>query len=204
MNLRNRAAFLVGLAVLLLSATQAGAQMYRWTDDQGGVHYTQGLDSVPDRLRPKAQMMVFPDRPAAPAAVGISPAESATAAATKIPFTPGKPIMITAKVNGGSAANLMLDTGASVTVINPRVLAAMGIGSSQALRGSVKGATGSADVLFVPIQSIEVGSARSGPLRIAAHDVDLSQGDGLLGRDFLDQFKVTIDSTAGIVTIAPK
>jgi hypothetical protein len=56
----------------------------------------------------------------------------------------------------------------------------------------------------VPIQSIEVGSSRSGPLRVAAHDVDLSQGDGLLGRDFLDQFKVTIDSTAGVVTIAPK
>jgi predicted aspartyl protease len=205
MNLRRRAAYLVGLAVLPLSAAPAWAQMYRWTDDQGGVHYTQGLDSVPDRLRLKAQMMVFPERPAAPAPAAVaSPAESAAAAATKIPFTPGKPIMVTAKVNGGSAANLMLDTGASVTVINPRILAGMGIGSSQALRGSVKGATGSADVLFVPIQSIEVGSARSGPLRIAAHDVDLSQGDGLLGRDFLDQFKVTIDSAAGIVTIAAK
>ena len=194
---------LVGLAVLGLGSGPAWAQMYRWTDEQGGVHYTQGLDSVPDRQRPKAQMLVFPDRPAAPVDA-TSPAEGAAAGATKIPFTPGKPIMVSAKVNGGTTANLMLDTGASVTVINPRVLAAMGIGSSQALRGSVKGATGSADVLFVPIQSIEVGTARSGPLRIAAHDVDLSQGDGLLGRDFLDQFKVTIDSTAGIVTIAPK
>jgi predicted aspartyl protease len=194
---------LASLAVLGLGSGPAVAQMYRWTDEQGGVHYTQGLDSVPDRQRPKAQMLVFPDRPAAPVDA-TSPAEGAAAGATKIPFTPGKPIMVSAKVNGGTTAHLMLDTGASVTVINPRVLAAMGIGSSQALRGSVKGATGSADVLFVPIQSIEVGTARSGPLRIAAHDVDLSQGDGLLGRDFLDQFKVTIDSTAGIVTIAPK
>ena len=194
---------LVGLAVLGLGSGPAVAQMYRWTDDQGGVHYTQGLDSVPDRQRPKAQMMVFPERPVAPVSA-TSPAEAAAAGTTKIPFTPGKPIMVTAKVNGGTAANLMLDTGASMTVISPRVLAAMGVGSAQALRGSVKGATGSADVLFVPIQSIEVGTARSGPLRIAAHDVDLSQGDGLLGRDFLDQFKVTIDSTAGIVTIAPK
>ena len=194
---------LVGLAVLGLGSGPAVAQMYRWTDDQGGVHYTQGLDSVPDRQRPKAQMMVFPERPVAPVSA-TSPAEAAAAGTTKIPFTPGKPIMVTAKVNGGTAANLMLDTGASMTVISPRVLAAMGVGSAQALRGSVKGATGSADVLFVPIQSIEVGTARSGPLRIAAHDVDLSQGDGLLGRDFLDQFKVTIDSMAGVVTISPK
>ena len=185
-----------------LMATPAWAEMYRWTDDQGGVHYTQGLDSVPARYRSAAQMMLFLERPAAPLAA--SPTDAAAGNTTRIPFTPGKPIMVSAKVNGGSTANLMLDTGASVTVINPRVLAGMGVGSAQAIRGSVKGATGSADVLFVPIQSIEVGSSRSGPLRVAAHDVDLSQGDGLLGRDFLDQFKVTIDSTAGIVTIAPK
>ena len=191
---------LLGLVVLGLWHAPAQAQMYRWTDEQGSVHYTQGLDSVPDRFRPKAQIMAFPERPVAPAAAPDSPAERVT----KIPFTPGKPIMVTAKVNGGGSAQLMLDTGASVTVINPRVLASMGVGSADALRGSVKSATGSADVLFVPVQSIEVGSARSGPLRVAAHDVDLSQGDGLLGRDFLDQFTVTIDSTAGVVTLSPK
>jgi predicted aspartyl protease len=123
---------------------------------------------------------------------------------TRIPFTPGKAIMVSAKINGGGSAQLMLDTGASVTVINPRVLAALGIGSREALRGSVRGATGSANVLFVPVESIEVGGVRSGPLRVASHDVDLGQGDGLLGRDFLDQFRVTIDSAAGVVTIAPK
>lgn len=202
MNWSGGVALLMIWGALGFMPTPARAEMYRWTDDQGSAHYTQGLDSVPDRFRSKAQMMLFPERPAAPVA---SPGPGGdNASTTRIPFTPGKPIMVSAKVNGGNAANLMLDTGASVTVINPRVLAGMGIGSSQAVRGSVKGATGSADVLFVPIQSIEVGSARSGPLRIAAHDVDLSHGDGLLGRDFLDQFKVTIDSTAGIVTIAPK
>ena len=112
--------------------------------------------------------------------------------------------MVTVKINGEGSARLMLDIGASVTVINPRVLAGMGIGSREALRGSVRGATGSADVLFVPLESIEVGGARSGPLRVAAHDVDLGQGDGLLGRDFLDQFTVNIDSTAGVVTLSPK
>jgi len=204
-NVLTRVVILGLLAALSLPVPPASAQMFRWTDDQGGVHYTQGVDSVPERFRAKAQMMALPERaPAAaasPAAGGGAPAATTT---TKIPFTAGKPIMVSAKVNGGGSANLVLDTGASVTVINPRVLASMGIGSGRALRGSVKGATGSADVLFVPVESIEVGNARSGPLRVAAHDVDLAQGDGLLGRDFLDQFTVTIDSTAGTVTIAPK
>jgi len=89
-------------------------------------------------------------------------------------------------------------------VINPRVLAGLGIGVQDSLRGSVKGATGTANVLFVPVQSIEVGTARSGPLRVAAHDIEFGNGDGLLGRDFLDQFTVNIDSTAGVVTLSPR
>jgi predicted aspartyl protease len=197
------AALGLSLAALGLWPETAWAQMYRWTDEQGGVHYSQGIDSVPERLRPNALLLGYPDRPAPPAA-GPSPAVGETSRATRIPFTPGKPIMVSARINGGGSAQLMLDTGASVTVINPRVLAAIGIGASGALRGSVRGATGTADVLFVPVQSIEVGAARSGPLRVASHDVDLGEADGLLGRDFLDQFTVNIDSTAGVVTISPK
>jgi len=177
--------------------------MYRWTDEQGGIHYSQGIYSVPERFRSKAQVLAYPDSRASPAE-SPSPAEGEASRATQIPFTQGKPIMVSAKINGGGSAQLILDTGASVTVINPRVLAGMGISASQALRGSVRGATGTADVLFVPVQSIEVCGARSGPLRVAAHDVDLGEGDGLLGRDFLDQFKVNIDNTAGVVTISPK
>jgi predicted aspartyl protease len=191
------------LATLGLWPAPAWAQMYRWTDEQGGIHYSQGIYSVPERFRSKAQLLAYPERPAAPAE-SPSPAGGVASGVTRISFTPGKAIMVSAKINGEGSAQLMLDTGASVTVINPRVLAGMGIGSREAVRGSVKGATGTADVLFVPVESIEVGGARSGPLRVAAHDVDLGQGDGLLGRDFLDQFKVNIDNTAGVVTISPK
>lgn len=197
------AALWLGLATLALMPAAAWAQMYRWTDQQGGVHYSQGIYSVPERFRSKAQILAIPDRPAAPS-TSPPPAEGGSPQVTRISFTPGQPIMVQAKINGGGTAQLMLDTGASVTVINPRVLAALGVGSQAALRGSVRGATGAADVLFVPVQSIEVGTAKSGPLRVAAHDVDLGQGDGLLGRDFLDQFMVNIDSTAGVVTLSPK
>jgi predicted aspartyl protease len=197
----------VGLLLALAMAhlcwgSPVWAQMYRWTDDQGAAHYSQGLDSVPERYRSRAQLLAYPETPAAaPAASSGSPEVSKT---TRIPFTPGKPIMVMARVNGSGSVQLMLDTGASVTVINPRILAGLGIGSRDSLRGSVKGATGSANVLFVSVQSIEVGTARSGPLRVAAHDIEFGLGDGLLGRDFLDQFTVTIDSTAGVVTLSPR
>jgi hypothetical protein len=191
------------LAVALLSwETPAWAQMYRWTDEQGAAHYSQGLDSVPERHRSRAQFLAYPELPATAPAVTSARPEASNA--TRIPFTPGKPIIVTARVNGSGSVQLMLDTGAAVTVINPRILAGLGIGVRDSLRGSVKGATGTANVLFVPVQSIEVGTVRSGPLRVAAHDIEFGLGDGLLGRDFLDQFTVNIDSTAGVVTISAR
>jgi hypothetical protein len=54
------------------------------------------------------------------------------------------------------------------------------------------------------VASMEVGEAKVGPLRIIAHDADLKKADGLLGRDFLEHFTVTIDSRELVVTLAPK
>jgi len=52
------------------------------------------------------------------------------------------------------------------------------------------------------VSSLEVGNATAGPLPIVAHDADLRQADGLLGRDFLALFTVTIDANAGVVTVS--
>ena len=70
--------------------------------------------------------------------------------------------------------------------------------------GRVQGVTGSANVSGVRVSSVEIGDARYGPLMVIAHDMDQPGVDGLLGRDFLEQFKVTIDSAGGVVTLDPK
>jgi predicted aspartyl protease len=113
--------------------------------------------------------------------------------------------MVTAKINGGGTTQLILDTGAQGTVISPTALAALGVSYRGAMRGSIKGVTGDANVLAVRVDSIEVEGARVGPLMVVAHDAGLGGGrDGLLGRDFLDHFVVTIDSSARVVTLTPK
>jgi hypothetical protein len=53
------------------------------------------------------------------------------------------------------------------------------------------------------VESLEVGNARAGPLSIVAHDSGLPQAEGLLGRDFLSRFSVTIDPRASVVTLEP-
>jgi hypothetical protein len=202
---------LVGGLVLggMLSGTAvtASAQIYRWTDERGEVRFSQGINSVPPQSRGGATMMSTPGAPAPPAPTAAEPASDGggPAGAARIPFTPGRPIMVSARINGGGSTQLILDTGAQGTVISPSALAALGVSYRNAARGSIRGVTGETNVLAVRIESIEVEGARFGPLMVVSHDAGLGTGtDGLLGRDFLDNFIVTIDSASRVVTLTPK
>jgi hypothetical protein len=194
------------LTLLSLCASEAAAQVYRWTDDQGRVNYSQGIDSIPERYRPSAQFLSSPPSAPAPAVTvpGGRPGTPLAAGAAQIRFTPGQPILVNARINDTGSVRLLLDTGASVTTISPRVLAQLGVSSREALRGSIRGVTGTADALFIMVNSIDVNGAKAGPIRVVAHDVELGQGEGLLGRDYLDRFIVNIDNQVGIVTLTPR
>jgi len=181
------------------AATPASAQIYRWTDERGEVRFSQA--------RGGAVMMSTPGppTPSAPAPAETPASTVAPAGAARIPFTPGRPIMVSARINGSGTTQLILDTGAQGTVISPTALAALGISYRNAARGSIRGVTGETSVLAVRIESLEVEGARFGPLMVISHDAGLGSGtDGLLGRDFLDNFIVTIDSSSRIVTLTPK
>jgi predicted aspartyl protease len=198
----------LALGGLLAGAiSPVSAQIYRWTDERGEVRFSQGIHSVPPQFRGGAVMMSAPSQPSAPAPITPEPAAASSplAGVARIPFTPGQPIMVSAKINGGGTTQLILDTGAQGTLISPTALAALGISYRDAVRTSIKGVTGDANALSVKVDSIEVDGARVGPLMVVAHDSGLGSGrDGLLGRDFLDNFIVTIDNSARVVTLTPK
>jgi hypothetical protein len=180
-------------------AREASAQVYRWIDGEGIIHYSQGIESVPPRFRDSAVIIGY-ERPGTPApAVDTSPPGIG-----RVQFTPGQPIMVNVRINGTTPATLMLDTGATRTVINPRILESGGVSYRDAQRGSIRGVTGEAQVLAVRVDSIEAAGARYGPLLVVSHDTGFNHGDGLLGRDFLDHFSVNIDNAAGVVTLTPK
>jgi hypothetical protein len=52
--------------VVLLAPSVALAQAYRWVDEQGKVHYSEGLDSVPSQYRATATPIAFPKAPPPP------------------------------------------------------------------------------------------------------------------------------------------
>lgn len=189
------------LAFALARPTPSAAQIYRWVDERGNSHYTEGLDSVPERYRRQATPLGFRNAPATPA----QPTEKPVATGgTTLRFAPGERIMAEARINGTAPVRLIVDTGADRTVIAPRALVAAGVAISRGTRGQMVGATGATDVQGVAIDSLEVGDARVARMIVVSHDINQPGIDGLLGRDFLEQFNVTIDSRRGRVTIAPK
>ncbi|MGH7387928.1 MAG: aspartyl protease family protein [Candidatus Rokuibacteriota bacterium] len=192
------------LIVLAGSADPAAAQFFRWTDERGVTHYAEGLDSVPERHRATARALGYRNSPTPPPGAATEKPKSAE---TVIRFTPGRHIVVDARVNGSASAKLILDTGAGSTLISPRVLAAAGVSLT---RGTVAARTRGVasgtdvDLQLVQIDSLSVGDAQAGRMVVSSYEMNMPDVDGLLGQDFLARFTVQIDPTAGVVTLSPK
>jgi len=200
---------LLFLAVLLVLGRPAtvGAQIYRWVDDNGVPHFADGIGSIPDRYRARAVPLGLKNAPApGPSEPDAGGAKPGSSGGTTIRYTPGQRIMVDVRINGSAAARLLLDTGADRTLISPRALQAAGVRiAAPAATGQIVSATGSEQIQFVVVDSLEIGDARVGRMPVGSYTLPATDvGDGLLGRDFLDQFNVNIDSSRGVVTLAPK
>jgi len=199
-----RRAVLIALSLSALLAAWPAivrAEIYRYTDEQGHSYYVDGLQNVPERFRGVATPIGMRNLPPSSA-----PVESAAKpAATVIKYTPGRRIVVDVKINGSFTAKLLLDTGADRTMISPRTLQAAGVAIARPVgTGMITGATGTDRIDFVVVESLEVGEARVGQMPVGSYELAGDSGEGLLGRDFLDQFKVTMDAAAGEVHLTPK
>ena len=181
-----------------LTAGPAAAQLYRWTDGEGTVHYTADLDTIPPASRATAELLSTPQpRPASPRGL-----ES-----TELRVDPGAPITVTARLNG-VPLTLLVDTGADRTVLSPSVVERAGLDGGSGRPTQIVGATGAATATLVTVPSLEVAGARIGPLTVIVHTLP-SVGraepvDGLLGRDALDAFTLTVDAASGRATLTPR
>jgi len=196
--MREWIAVLILICTLLPGVTQA--DIYYWVDDQGIQNYTTRFESIPEPYRPKVQLLPSPPSPPAPPELERSPTPKGV---TKIPFTPGLPVLVSVKINGTGPITLILDTGSDRTLVTPAALQRLGISTENGPRGVLKGVTGTSDVNAVWVNSVEVDEARVGPVLIIAYDADLKAAEGLLGRDFLAHFNVMIDSKERVVTLTP-
>jgi predicted aspartyl protease len=123
-------------------------------------------------------------------------------------------IIVPIRMNGSAAfvpvmlnrtlqAHMLLDTGATYTLVARRI--ATGLRLYESSRTTLSTANGLISVPLAQLQSIKVGTAEALNLTVVIQDISMNAGiDGLLGLDFLSRFHTSIDSRQQLLILAPR
>jgi aspartyl protease family protein len=196
-----RLALLIMFALRLLSAPVGAADFYRWVDDKGIVHFTDNLHNIPESRRGTAR------RIQGSTDTGSRPAPAAPPTKASIPFEKhGSVVIIGATLNGTTPVKLVLDTGASFTMISSATAKQLDIDASQNPRTMpFQTANGMIHAPLINLESISVAGLELKNLTAAVHDaMPDSAAAGLLGLNFLTNFRMDIDTEKGIVHLEKK
>lgn len=185
------------LAGLLGLAGPAAAQLYRWTDPGGTVYYTTDLATIPPAYRDSARDIGAPT----PGPI-VPPPAPAPAAGLEIPYT-GGPLVVSAALNG-VPLRLIVDTGADRTLISPAAMARAGFDPGGGTPVQIRGVTGDAAATLVRVPRLDLAGTHVGPVAVVVHTLTAEGVDGLLGRDVLDAFTVTVDAAARRAVLVPR
>ncbi|HNP29651.1 MAG TPA: retropepsin-like aspartic protease [Nitrospirales bacterium] len=125
-----------------------------------------------------------------------------------VPLTKnGGSFVVHAMLNQERSAQLIVDTGASMTVLSTQVAIDLGIlGTTDNEILTVNTAGGSVQVNMNYLSSISVGTAEATNVAVALHDLpDIPEHiEGLLGMSFLKHFLVTLDAEHARLILHPK
>lgn len=125
-----------------------------------------------------------------------------------IPLTQiGGSLVVPVLLNQERSAQLIVDTGASMTVLSTDVALDLGIlGTTDNELLTVNTAGGSVQVNKNYLASLSVGSAQASHVAVAIHDLpDIPEHiEGLLGMSFLKHFLVTLDAEHARLILRPK
>ena len=100
-------------------------------------------------------------------------------------------------------AVLVVDTGASRTMISKRLARELRLLATDTRTGEGVGASFVADVSQV--ESVRVGDAEIKNIRVTIHDgSNAFGGEGLLGFDFLGRFRMSLDADKSVMVLTPR
>jgi clan AA aspartic protease (TIGR02281 family) len=196
-----------GLALLVSAPAGAGAEVYRWTDDEGREHFAGSLAEVPPAARAEAEAAAGRaapsrfqsfDSPAAPPAAATRPARRG--AALHIPYEQhGNAMLVHVRLNDRVTAPFLVDTGATDVVVPAAVAERAGVMiGADTPRQTYATANGLISQPVVVFEAVEVGEARVESVRGSVSD---SMGVGLLGTSFFNHFTMQIDPAARVITL---
>lgn len=175
--MKTKYTLLIPIVVTILGAGAAFAEMYRWEDKSGRIHIAEDLFDVPQEYL--SQIKTYKETKGS-SEYGDIPLKKTDSG-----------YVVKAKLNGVEEVNLILDTGATSTVIAPAALKRAGVKTSKDKPVTLKTAGGEIKAAVAEIESIHLEGWRRGPFRVVSHDA-VHGFDGLLGMDFLGAYRFEI------------
>jgi aspartyl protease/uncharacterized protein DUF4124 len=207
----------IAVAILFsLCSSGSSADYYKWTDENGNLHFSDSFQKIPEKYRDQIEKRGFIDN---------APSQSEPLVKThqsklplryeeskekplkrfEVPYEPyegsAKRVIIDAVFNNSVTAPMAIDTGAPDTVISVKLAEKIGLFDEDQGRLVIKtgGIGGTAPAIRSIIDNIHVGGAKSEFIPATVIDSISESFDGLLGLDFVSNYSVTIDSKRKMV-----
>lgn len=200
-----RLSFAIATLVFFISYpfTSLFADLFRWVDERGTVHFTDNIHNIPQKHRAGATRIVTPPsrEPLPDPTKPLSPDKAS------IPFQKkGEIVIIQATVNEKASAHFVVDTGASYTMISKATAKELEIDLEKKLpTAPFQTANGVIQAPLISLSSIEVGGMKVKDLTAAVHDAFSDPSiSGLLGLNFLSHFRMDIDTKNGVLHLEKK
>lgn len=139
-----------------------------------------------------------------PRDISLSAPNSTPSNAIVIPIqTNGSAVIVPVILNRAVQTNMILDTGASFTVVSQHLAGRLGLKPTR--RVSLVTANGTIGAPLAPLGSLKVGEAEATNLTVVIQDFSPTPGlGGLLGLDFLSRYHTSIDSRRQLLVLAPR
>lgn len=207
-----------GVAALALAFVCAGsvsAEIYKWKDAEGRLHFSQDLGKVPAAYRSQAQGEAIEEgasnviqryEPApVPAKSGTSSSRiSGSKSSSKVyrirVQKTGSSMRVMVRLNDHVVAPFYIDTGASDVSLPEWVAKELGLDLEGARTNLYSTANGMVESALVTLDSVDLGGARVE--NVPAH-INKSMSVGLLGLSYFNHFQYRFDPGSGVVTLRP-
>jgi clan AA aspartic protease (TIGR02281 family) len=188
--------------IWLAFAPLRAAEYYRWVDENGVLHITDNLHNVPPKQRGSAGRIQAQESPRV-----AEPEQKPPPRKASIPMERhGEVVIIQATLNNKHSAKFVVDTGASYTLISNALARDLSIDVGPTPKTlQFQTANGLIQAPVTSLESIAVGGMEIRNLPTAVHDaVPDPQVAGLLGLNFLSNFRMDIDTQKGLLHLEKK
>jgi clan AA aspartic protease (TIGR02281 family) len=199
---------------MLSFCVPASAEIYRWIDDAGKMHFTQDLGQVPARYRSLSKAAAEAPKgpspvqrytsPQYPARLDSRRASRRTKHAGKTHRVrvqrAGSSMRVMVRINDRLDVPFIIDTGATDVVIPAWAARELGLAiDGPGVRSSPRQtANGVIQAPVVTLDSVKLGTAE---VKNVAGIASKSMSEGLLGLSFFNHFTYKIDAARSLVTL---